>query len=50
VIDLHKASSPLAAKFFIDELSKLLAAHALPDASARTPLDAEACAPLDVAA
>jgi methionyl-tRNA formyltransferase len=28
VIDLHKSSSPLAAKFFIDELNKLLASRA----------------------
>ncbi len=34
VIDLHKSSSPVAAKFFINELSKLLASRASVDAAA----------------
>jgi methionyl-tRNA formyltransferase len=34
VIDLHKSSSPIAAKFFIGELSKLLASRARVDAAA----------------
>lgn len=34
VIDLHKASSPIAAKFFIGELSKLLALRANIDVAA----------------
>ncbi|HAT33632.1 MAG TPA: formyltransferase domain-containing protein [Janthinobacterium sp.] len=34
VIDLHKSSSPLAAKFFAQELDKLLAARAISHAAA----------------
>lgn len=33
VIDLHKASSPLAAKFFMDELGKLLASREIDHAA-----------------